>query len=36
MRDDPWQTVIAIKEAKPSPLPSSIKEENKIIVSMLL
>jgi hypothetical protein len=36
MRDDPWQTIIAIKEAEPTPLPSTIKEENKKIISMLL
>ena len=36
MRDDPWQTIIAIKEAEPTSLPSSIKEDNKKIVSMLL
>ena len=36
MKDDPWQTILAIKELEPSPLPSSIKEENKKIVSMLL
>jgi hypothetical protein len=34
--DNPWQTIIAIKEAEPNPLPSSIKEENKKIISMLL
>jgi hypothetical protein len=34
--DNPWQTIIAIKEAEPKPLPSSIKEENKKIISMLL
>jgi hypothetical protein len=36
MRDDHWQTIIAIKEAKPNPLPSSIKDEIKDIVTMLL
>jgi hypothetical protein len=34
--DNPWQTIIAIKRAEPTPLPSSIKEENKKIISMLL
>jgi hypothetical protein len=32
MKKDHWQTIIAIKEAEPVPLPSSIKEENKKIV----
>jgi hypothetical protein len=36
MREDLWQTIIAIKEAEPNPLPSSIKEDNKNILSMLL
>jgi hypothetical protein len=36
MRDDPWQTIIAIKDAEPITLPLSIKEENRKIVSMLL
>jgi hypothetical protein len=34
--DNPLQTSIAIKEAEPDALPSSIKEENKKIISMLL
>jgi hypothetical protein len=36
MRDDPWQTIIAIKDAEPITLPPSLKEENKKIVYMLL
>jgi hypothetical protein len=36
MRNDNWQTVLAIKEQKPEALPSNIKEENKNIVEMLL
>ena len=34
--DNPWQTIIAIKESEPTQLPSSIKEENRKIVSLLL
>ena len=36
MRNDAWQTIIAIKEAEPNPLPSSIKDDNKKILSLLL
>lgn len=36
MRNDDWQTIIAIKEKNPDTLPSNIKAENKIIVEMLL
>jgi hypothetical protein len=36
MRNDIWKTATAIKEEEHPPLPSSIKEENKKIVSMLL
>jgi hypothetical protein len=36
MTNDNWQTIIAIKDKKPDPLPSNIKEETRNIVEMLL
>jgi hypothetical protein len=36
MQDDPWQTIIAIRDLEPDSLPSKIKEDNKKIVKMLL
>ena len=36
MKNDNWQTILSIKGQQPDPLPSSIKEENKKIVKMLL
>ena len=32
MKEDPWQTILAIKDLEPNPLPSSIKEENIQII----
>jgi serine/threonine protein kinase len=36
IKDDHWQTMIAIKDYEPTPLLSSIREDNKRIVKMLL